>query len=152
MTEIEQLQLQHRCEQLELIVSHLSLIHAYTISKFSQYQRANNLFKDMADEETKKDDSFENKVSLLVTLITLTNEKLRDPIHFACHAIDDYLYTLNEPYKTIACQLFESITNEKNHKDLIIKISGYKPKECCSINKEGDDHESSSTTTPSTVQ
>ena len=131
MTEIEQLQLQHRCEQLELIVSHLSLIHAYTISKFSQYQRANNLFKKMADEETKKDDSFEDKVSLLVILITLTNEKLKDPIHFACHAIDDYLDSLNEPYKTIACKLLKSIPSEKEHKDLIIKISGYKPRECC---------------------
>lgn len=131
MNEIEQLQLQHRCEQLELIVSHLSLIHAYTISKFSAYQRATHSFKDIADEETKKDDSFENKISLLLTLMTLTNEKLRDPVHFACHAFDDYLDALNEPYKTIACKLFKFIPSEKEHKDLIIKISGYKPKECC---------------------
>lgn len=131
MNEIEQLQLQHRCEQLELIVSHLSLIHAYTISKFSGYQRATHAFKDIADEEIKNNDSFENKISLLSTLIRLTNEKLRDPLHFACHAFDEYLDALNEPYKTIACKLFQSMPSEKEHKDLIIKISGYQPKECC---------------------
>lgn len=131
MTEIEQLQLQHRCEQLELIVSHLSLIQAYTIRKFSEYQLASHIFKELADEEIKKDDSDKNKLSLLVTLVTLLNEKLRDPVHFSCHAFDDYLDNLNEPYKTISSELFTSTTRQEEHKDLIIKISGYTPKECC---------------------
>lgn len=131
MNEIEQLQLQHRCEQLELIVSHLSLIHAYTIRKFSEYQHAAYAFKKCADEEIEQDDSDKNKLSLLATLVTLLNEKLRNPIHFSCHAFDDYLDTLNEPYKTISSKLFTSITSQKEHKDLIIKISGYQPKECC---------------------
>lgn len=131
MNQIEQLQLQHRCEQLELIVSHLSLIHAYTICKFLDYHQAARVFKEIADEEIEQDDSGKNKLSLLATLVTLLNEKLRDPVHFSCHAFDDYLDALNEPYKTIACKLFQSMPSEKEHKDLIIKISGHKPKECC---------------------
>ena len=151
MNEIEQLQLQHRCEQLELIVSHLSLIHAYAICKLSGYQQRSKIFKQIEEEQSKKDSSDSGKINLLLTFLEMTNECLISPIHFLCHAYDEYLYALNEPYKTIASKLFQSITNENDHKDLITKISGYKPQKCCSINKEGDEDESISDPTTNTI-
>ena len=112
MNEIEQLQLQNKCEQLELLVGQLAFINAVTLSNYSGYKKyiRGEFEKKCGGKLTTPDQIAKlDKNDLEELLITCTSKLVAIEVVFKI--IDNYMSNVQEPYNKI----LHKITEERKH-------------------------------------
>lgn len=132
MTELEQLQLQNKCEQLEILTAQLSYLHVMTLSMYHAHKsHIRECFEKIVGSNVVSFNQLEK----------LSHENLKEIIiDWGCSSqtfesilriVDSYLANINKPYEEIAFKIVKQRANADTSDDFKYarQIAGIKEEE-----------------------